>query len=210
MGKSVHDVRVIGEAVKYCRDERGRFSARRRRTRRRAMAFVILAFLMAVVADIARGSLTSEKYTFVNLAASAELPIAPYEWTVEEGEMTSYDPCGLKDVVCENEKPIAKTEVERLIVEAFPEDPRTALAVAKAESGLVADRVGDTHIEFTRDGVTMGHSCGLFQVRVLPGRPDCETLKDARTNIAFARKLWEKSGWSPWSAWKNGSFKKFM
>lgn len=102
------------------------------------------------------------------------------------------------------------SEVVRMIEEKFPEEPKLAVAIAKAESGLRTDAVGDGHIEFVNEGKVMGHSCGLFQVRVLPGRPDCETLKDPARNLEFARKLYEKSGWKPWSAYTNQSYLKHL
>jgi len=100
--------------------------------------------------------------------------------------------------------------LEAMIAEKFPEDPKTAIAIAKAESGLKTDNVGDGHIMYLHEGKPMGMSCGTFQIRVLPGRPDCESLKDIKTNLDFARKLYEKSGWKPWSAYTNQSYLKFL
>jgi len=92
-----------------------------------------------------------------------------------------------------------------------------ALAVAKSESGLRADAVGDIPLEYEYEGRTIGHSCGIFQIRVLPGRPDCETLKDVDTNIEFAKKLYdtklrngENQKFLPWSNWKNNRYLKFL
>lgn len=100
--------------------------------------------------------------------------------------------------------------VERLIRETFPEDSETAVAVAKAESGMNPNAKGDIALEYKYEGRVIGHSCGVFQVRVLPGRPDCETLKDPKTNIEYARKLYDRSGWMAWSAYLNGAYKKFL
>lgn len=85
-----------------------------------------------------------------------------------------------------------------------------AVAVAKSESGLRTDAVGDIPLEYWHEGKKIGHSCGIFQIRVLPGRPDCETLKDVDKNIEFARKLYDKSGFYPWSNWKNQRYLKYL
>lgn len=85
-----------------------------------------------------------------------------------------------------------------------------AVAVAKSESGLRTDAVGDIPLEYWHEGKKIGHSCGIFQIRVLPGRPDCETLKDVDKNIEFARKLYDKSGFYPWSNWKNNAYLKHL
>lgn len=81
-----------------------------------------------------------------------------------------------------------------------------AVAVAKSESGLRTDAVGDIPLEYWHEGKKIGHSCGIFQIRVLPSRPDCETLKDVDKNIEFARKLYDKSGFYPWSNFKNNAY----
>ena len=140
-----------------------------------------------------------------------------YQANPEEASTEAPDPCGLKDVICEGEKvaklqevPQGKEGIVSMISEEFGDDAKVAIAVARAESGLNPETKGDTHIEFERDGKIMGHSCGLFQIRVLPGRPDCETLKDPKFNIEYAKKLFDRSGFQPWSAYKNGSYLKFM
>ncbi len=66
-----------------------------------------------------------------------------------------------------------------------------ALEVCKAESSGNPNNIGDKHTAYV--------SCGLMQVRALPGRPSCEQLKNPETNIAFAYELWRKEGWRPWS-----------
>lgn len=85
-----------------------------------------------------------------------------------------------------------------------------AVAIAKSESGLNPNAKGDIPIQFWHEGRLIGHSCGIFQIRVLPGRPDCETLKDVDKNIEFAKKLWERSGWTPWSNFKNKAYLKYL
>lgn len=100
--------------------------------------------------------------------------------------------------------------IEALVRRTFPEDPDTAVAVAMAESGMNPETVGDRHLTFVRDGKTYGMSCGIMQIRNLPGRPDCESMKDPVKNVEYARSLYERSGWKPWGAYTNGSFKKYL
>ena len=95
---------------------------------------------------------------------------------------------------------------EQLIRKEFGDKADIALAIAKAESGLNPEAVGDMHITFEKDGKLMGMSCGLFQVRILEGRPDCETLKDPETNVRYAKALYDKSGFQPWSAYTSGKY----
>ena len=104
------------------------------------------------------------------------------------------------------------SSIEAKILKAF-EDTNAgdvAVAIAKSESGLNPNAVGDIPLEYEYEGRTIGHSCGIFQIRVLPSRPNCEELKDIDTNIRFARKLYDSSGFQPWSNFKNGRFQKFL
>jgi hypothetical protein len=98
--------------------------------------------------------------------------------------------------------------VEDKIRAAFPEDPETAVAIAKAESRLKPEVVGDRHLAW-EDGRN-GMSCGVFQIRVFPNRPACEQLLDEDFNIEYARGLYERFGWYPWSTYKSGTYKKFL
>jgi len=98
--------------------------------------------------------------------------------------------------------------VEEKIRASFPEEPDVAIAIAKAESNMKSWKIGDKHLRW-KDGRN-GMSCGLFQIRIFPKRPNCEKLLDEDFNIEFARKLYEKSGWKPWSTYTSGIYKKFM
>ena len=77
----------------------------------------------------------------------------------------------------------------------------------QAESGCNQNAVGDTS---PINGL-LAHSCGLFQVRTLAGRPSCEQLKDPATNIQWAYKIsGNGSNWRPWSVFTNGKYLKHM
>lgn len=100
---------------------------------------------------------------------------------------------------------------DALLIENFgTEQLNTAKAIMRAESGCRADAVGDSHITFYHNGQHMGMSCGLFQIRILPGRDSCETYKNPTQAINKAGSMYRASGWKPWSAFKNGSYRKFL
>ena len=100
---------------------------------------------------------------------------------------------------------------DALLIENFgSENLITAKAIMRAESGCRPDAVGDNHITYAQNGTTYGMSCGLFQIRFLPGRPNCEQMKNPSENIAYAGQLFRSQGFKPWSAYLNGSFRKFL
>lgn len=105
----------------------------------------------------------------------------------------------------------AESSPEQLIKEVFGDKADIAIAIAKAESGLNPEAVGDLHITFEKNGKLMGMSCGLFQVRILEGRPDCETLKNPKENVEYAKRIYEARGdFTAWSAYTNGAYKKYL
>lgn len=89
-------------------------------------------------------------------------------------------------------------------------DYNTAVAVAKAESGLRSDAIGDTTLQYYSGGSKYGASYGCFQIRHLPTRPSPEYLLDATNNVQYAYELYKSSGWSPWSAFTNGSYRRHL
>lgn len=85
------------------------------------------------------------------------------------------------------------------------------MAVMEAESTCRSDAVGDTTLTYQGSGRIEGMSCGLFQVRVLAGRPSCDALVDPATNVAWAYKVYSaSSSWKPWSVWTSGKYLKFL
>ncbi len=90
-------------------------------------------------------------------------------------------------------------------------DTELALAVAKAESGCDAEARGDEELIYIEDGKEYGYSVGVFQIRILPGREDCDTY-DVKKNIACAYEIYKKAGdsFTPWSMWNNGEYKKYL
>lgn len=84
--------------------------------------------------------------------------------------------------------------VKALIRKTFPEDPHTAIEIAKCESGLKPTAYNPTN----RDGSTDG---GIFQINSTHDK----RLKELGLNkfdpedaAKFARILYEESHWNPW------------
>lgn len=97
----------------------------------------------------------------------------------------------------------ARESTEQLIERYFGNDAKTALAIAKAESGLNPTALGDTNTKYP--------SAGVFQIRLLPERGITkEQMFDIEHNVEYAKMLYDKYGWSCWSVFNNGSFKKFL
>jgi len=105
-------------------------------------------------------------------------------------------------------KPVQTNDkVEEIICEVFGKDCRMALAVSQAENGTrVCDRAGSVNRNGTRDW-------GVFQINEIHFNKDftLEDAKDCRKNIEKAFQIFKSWGsWKPWSAFNNGSFKKFL
>lgn len=81
------------------------------------------------------------------------------------------------------------------IVQQYDWNTNVALAICQAESSGNPLAVGD---DYPIAGLH-APSCGLYQVRTLVGRPDCESLKDPATNIAWAHSIYLGQGWNAWS-----------
>jgi len=104
---------------------------------------------------------------------------------------------------------VLATPLEKLIC-AKAWNCNIALAIAKAESGLRCDAVGDGHIAFTKDTIEYGKSYGVFQIRYLVGRPNPSQLLNCEFNINYAYGLYQAHGWHPWSVYKSGAYRKFL
>lgn len=91
-------------------------------------------------------------------------------------------------------------KIERLIYETFgQENFKVAVAVAKAESQLNPQAVGKN-----RNGTT---DCGVFQINSIHKLENCT---DPETNIRCAYEMFQKSGWTPWVAYKTGAYQKYL
>lgn len=102
--------------------------------------------------------------------------------------------------------PDARTLIKELWQDEWP----VAHAIIMAESRYKSDRVGDEHLTYIKNGKVYGDSIGIFQIRTFEDRPDRELLKDPYINIHYAYGMYKKQGWSPWSAYNNKSYRKFL
>ena len=91
--------------------------------------------------------------------------------------------------------------IEEKIRETFPEEPEIAVAVAKAESGHNPLALNDKNTNGTTDK-------GLFQINSCHGYGD--ELFDIDKNLEVARKLYDKSGFTPWVAFTTNAHIKFL
>jgi hypothetical protein len=94
-----------------------------------------------------------------------------------------------------------------------PDEAIIAVAIAKAESGFDPYAVGDVHLVSEK----WGPSIGLWQIRSLKPQYDTGLARDASRlkNPAFNAnsmrliKTWA-NGWTPWSVYKNGTYKRHL
>ena len=79
-------------------------------------------------------------------------------------------------------------DIEEAINLIWKEQSKEALAIAKCESGLNPETIGDS-----------GKSIGIFQI-YLPAHPQYkeEDLMNIWYNVVEAHKIYEKSGWNAW------------
>lgn len=110
-----------------------------------------------------------------------------------------------------------KERIEEEIRRVFTEMPNTAVAVAKCESGLVADIQSHHTLSYGRE-----QSFGVFQVHARDHQKTAERLglenykTDPGDNIALARHIYDNriaNGGYPfqdWSCYKNGGYKRFL
>jgi hypothetical protein len=92
-------------------------------------------------------------------------------------------------------------EEYRHLVEQYDWDVRTALAVMKAESGCNPDASNWTDSHAQCDG-----SFGLFQLACFW----TDTPYNPASNVAKAYEIYSRSGWSPWGAYTNGSYQRYL
>ncbi|MCB1712928.1 MAG: transglycosylase SLT domain-containing protein, partial [Candidatus Riesia sp.] len=87
-------------------------------------------------------------------------------------------------------------DIEKYICEKWgPYDCKTAIAVARAESGIREDAININ----TNDTIDVG----IFQINTVHfGKDGCalKDLVDQYKNVDCAYQIWEAQGWTPWVA----------
>lgn len=116
------------------------------------------------------------------------------------------------EVVVQIEVEYSKEGIERLIRETFIEEPNTAVAIAKCESGLDADIQSHFTLSYGRE-----QSFGVFQIHAKDWDNKAKKLgygdyrTDVEDNVNMARFLYNSRGnFKDWSCYKNDSYKKFL
>jgi len=94
-----------------------------------------------------------------------------------------------------------KGDIEKLIIKYFGKDADMAIAIAKAESGMTSDAV---HVN--QNG---SRDIGVFQINSCHGI-DSEKLKNPDFNIRYAKELYDRNSWYPWSAFNNQSYLNYL
>ncbi len=93
-------------------------------------------------------------------------------------------------------------EIAKYICDKFGKDCKIALAVAMGESHMNCKHIGDKNLTPS--------SYGVFQIRAFKGRPEPLDLLDCYKNIDYAKAMFDRQEWQPWSAYTNKSYEKFL
>lgn len=96
-----------------------------------------------------------------------------------------------------------------MIRRTFPDDQVVAVAVAKGE-GFPNPRAYNPEWHYRNGKKVCQGSYGIMQIACVHHMENPEALFDPEFNLAMAKKIQSKSGWSPWGAYTNGSYKKHI
>lgn len=94
-----------------------------------------------------------------------------------------------------------QTNYDPIFERYFGESWKTARAVCTAESGLNPSSISPTH------------DYGLCQINQVHRKRvggDLQKLLDPETNIRVASDIWREQGFSPWSVFKSGKYRRFL
>ena len=105
--------------------------------------------------------------------------------------------------------PKTLTNVEKTICEKFGKDCKMALAISQAENGTreCARIAYNKH----KDG-KVSSDIGIFQINYEShkNKANIHELTDCKTNIEIAYQIYKQSGWTPWTTYNTGAYKKFL
>lgn len=96
-------------------------------------------------------------------------------------------------------------------IKKYDWDTEIATAIMKAESKCDNEAKGDLDLVFNEKGREYGYSVGLFQIRILPGREECDGF-EIEKNVKCAYQVYQEnnSSWSAWSMYENGKYQDYM
>ncbi len=166
---------------------------------------LLLAFVLVNIAHAEKITITTTYTLRTTYAKEPARKVAARILPTPQPHLTKPKVRALKAVV-----PVDKETVAQKIREVFGADAEVAIAIARAESGLRTEAVGDMSLAFNDNGTIKGMSCGAFQIRVLGNRPTCEQLQDLDTNVRYAYGMFKAQGWSPWSVYHSGRYLAFL
>lgn len=107
-----------------------------------------------------------------------------------------------------------KQDIVTYIYQVFGEHGDAAIAVATCESGLIPHNIGDRNLITWHGDDIVGDSVGIFQIRT--GGNDFNRakangmtpdefrtyLKNPKNNIDYAKEIFDRQGWYPWTCKK--------
>jgi len=123
---------------------------------------------------------------------------------------------------------VQENKVEEEIKKVFGEQACLAIAIAKCESKLETDRIGDGHLAFDYNGETLGESIGVFQIRTggkekngnIWSRPKAlgmtveqfkNEMKDYKKNIEYAKQIFDRSGnFGKWTCYTDKGYLSYL
>lgn len=166
---------------------------------------ILIAFLLVNIAHAEKITIKTTYTLRTKYAKEPALKVAARILPTPTPKLTKPKVRVLKAVV-----PVDKETVAKKIREVFGADAEVAIAIARAESGLRTEAVGDMSLAFNDNGVIKGMSCGIFQIRIIGNRPTCEQLQDLDTNVRYAYGMFKAQGWNPWSVYHSQSYLSYL
>lgn len=115
-------------------------------------------------------------------------------------------------IIVEAEIDWTKERIIKEIRETFPEDPDTAVAIAKCESGLIPDQQSKHILSYGQEesyGIMQIHARDHHDTAIALGFEDYKT--DPADNLAVARHLKDRRGnWNDWMCYTKGLYKQYL
>lgn len=199
--------------------KKSQFRGKKRSLKQKCTHVFIVLSIIAIGQGVLRGMFATHTVTFY---ASQDPLVDTY---------SAPDPCGLTAVRCAGEED-TEDPIIALIHSEFGEHAPTAIAIAKAESGLHAD--AESWTDKTQDGHPF--SIGLFQVNITVtgvNGLDCpkaftgknytariinedlynqcvQAAKNPFISTKIAKNKFDGGGWGHWGVYKNKSYLKFL